>query len=654
MWKARESSIQACGSTICVKYWNIQATLECGAVMDFDRVFINLAILKSNWDNHGNSIIDNFMPIVGRAIQLLPDQEIAEEDLKLKIADFSGLTIPTGALSVLIRRASKEKYGFVTRRDRLFVKNNARLEQFKFEENWQRVQHDIVELKLDFRAFLDSSGRAGRTEIEFDDAFIQTLADVAPRIVGAALRKSNYANDFIADSMHYLVSEYIVCREKEDRPIFKKLMNIAQGALLAELLYYSDESVILRKMATVRVFLDTGVALSILGLGDSHESTSVNELIAMLQKMDAKLCMFSSTYNELHGILTAASVEARRGWRQMRYRPGDVFEYFSRERFQSSDIELYIAQLQDKLKAKGINIEQLPEIINEVHLDVAKLNAYIESEIPEQKQNSRDHDLRVLTAINQIRNGQPKKFIEDCGAIFVTNNSALARSSVKFFNEELGVSDAPVCIPNHVFTMLMWLKSVNKKPNLPSEIVIANAIAALQPSEALWKNYVAEGARLRERGEITENDYIVLARALEAKEVLMELTSGDATAVTAGTVMDVLRRAKEELNAEAERRIGDTDAKRESFFGNLRRWVLVTSKAGVYLLTVFFVGYILINAKIDRVLSPEFTWNYGVSVIGLIIALASVLLGWAFKGTIDKFCDKLACSFSEWLRTKLW
>jgi ABC-type multidrug transport system fused ATPase/permease subunit len=58
--------------------------------------------------------------------------------------------------------------------------------------------------------------------------------------------------------------------------------------------------------------------------------------------------------------------------------------------------------------------------------------------------------------------------------------------------------------------------------------------------------------QLRDDGEVTEEDYAVLRYTVSARRALMEETLGDEDALTLGSVAEILRRAREAMNKEAE------------------------------------------------------------------------------------------------------
>jgi hypothetical protein len=105
---------------------------------------------------------------------------------------------------------------------------------------------------------------------------------------------------------------------------------------------------------------------------------------------------------------------------------------------------------------------------------------------------------------------------------------------------------------DQVFTTLVWLKAVNKMPDLPKEQLVANCYAAITPSEGLWARYVKEADKLKALGTVDEEDYAVLLHSLDARDRLMELTLGQ-DEILQGTVEQVLSTAKEKYTKEISR-----------------------------------------------------------------------------------------------------
>ncbi len=214
-----------------------------------------------------------------------------------------------------------------------------------------------------------------------------------------------------------------------------------------------------------------------------------------------------------------------------------------------------IARLPEKLRSLGIVIEGRPERLVEFQVDESGFEAALESRIGYRNPKARVHDVDCVAAVAQLRRGRHTREVETCGALFVTANVDLARESRAFFQADAPEGSVALCITDYSLGNLLWLKNPTQAPDLPQKLLLADAYAAMQPPDALWKAYLAEIARLEEQGRITRDEYFTLRHSLTAKRTLMDLTAGDAAAFTEGTVAEVLRVAKESLRADLEEQL---------------------------------------------------------------------------------------------------
>ncbi len=345
-------------------------------------------------------------------------------------------------------------------------------------------------------------------------------------------------------TLRYFIYSFIEHTIKNDPEGYDAIDDFVRGAILTESFYYIVPQNITTKFRSVDVYLDTQFLLRALGWADDSMVRPCVELLEMLREAGVQILCFRKTYDEIHGILTAVA-RAPKSPSLTPNRPGDVLDFFARKGMTRADIELEIARLDGSLENIGVkSVVEFPEYVTQLGVDEAKLNRFLDEEILGQSEKAREHDVNCLTAIFRLRLGGTKKYIESCDAIFITTNTALARASTKFFNDEYGVSDAPICMADHVFSMLLWIKAIKKRPDLPKEQLVAIAYAATNPSDELWKKYLSAANQYMSRGGISQDDYALLVHTLNARKYLMEITDGDSDVFVQGTVSDILDRIK--------------------------------------------------------------------------------------------------------------
>ena len=137
----------------------------------------------------------------------------------------------------------------------------------------------------------------------------------------------------------------------------------------------------------------------------------------------------------MQGILDACAVRLQQG--QLRYAYGPTLEYFVEAGKSASDLELMSVRLPEKLKAFGVKVIDLPSFYNaEFQIDERGFEAYLEQNIGYSNPKARVHDVDCISAIARRRRGRESRNVEECGALFVTTNIALARATRQFFQKE--------------------------------------------------------------------------------------------------------------------------------------------------------------------------------------------------------------------------
>lgn len=535
----------------------------------------NLATLKVYWDQTDTDLLSNFMPLVGYAIKTLPNNIVSEDELIERIYQVAEFKIPRAAANILIRRASKSRYRYIYKEGGNYVRNDSAVSHLDFENVRRGISDKFEALKNSFEKYISIEFPHATERLETEYYLFDILYDMTPRLIGNLYdQKAIELVDKLAEdnNAEYRVAKFVEHCHLNDLPSYELIMAFAQGAILSESFFYSNPETVATKLRNVRVFLDTSLVLTILGYSESVFRTPHLELIEILESMNARLCIFDVTLKEIQRIFLAAENARLSTARFTPFRPGDVFDYFMRNGYSPSDIKLEAEKLDERLRRLGFHVENRPPISAALGVDEVKLNEYLNREFGSETpigNLARQHDIDSVTAIYRLRSGEPQKYFESCKAIFVTGNFGLVRAVNAYFKDELGdTSDAPIIIGDRIFTMLMWLKAVDKKPALPRHQIVANSLAAMSPARKLWDNFLQEAQRLAAKGQMTQADYNIMAFSLEARTALMALTEGDQSAVSEGTLLDVLKRSKDLILTETRT---DYEKKLATQNGQLRR-----------------------------------------------------------------------------------
>jgi hypothetical protein len=219
------------------------------------------------------------------------------------------------------------------------------------------------------------------------------------------------------------------------------------------------------------------------------------------------------------------------------------------------------------------------------------------------------------------------------------------------------------CLTDYTLTNLLWLKKPTAAPDLPRKRIIADCYAATRPTEPLWRLYLEEINKLNQRGEVSPEDYYLLRHSLEAESALMDATLDSDKAFTQGTVPEILRvvRANIEAQKQAEvetERASKESAEKEVEAGrrrDVRRRELIKSRADRYASRMVKVieGILLVFVLVPLAFTfpwglPTVTVAWGRYLLALgflvvfILSAAGMIYGTTVRGIADHIESWLA------------
>ncbi len=520
----------------------------------------SLAILKVNWDRLGKDYVENFVPFVAEALRSGTEDVVSLSKLQESLKAGFGLDLPLNPLRHVLQRAAK--HGYVRRESGVFYRNVARCSQINFAQIRESVlsTHDYVVSRV--RGFARTEYSLDWSDDDAASAIQSFLAEHSLKVLYASAEGSPILLRGSPKEAPYIVGALLTRAKNVEPALLDHFTVLVKGYLLANAIYLPDPGRVAQRFRDTKVYFDTSFLVFAAGFAGPERQAPCMELLELLREYGATLCCLKATFDEVRGILDACATRIRSG--RLRDAYGPTIEYFIEVGKTASDVELMSARLAHKLRALGVSVEDKPPYEEEFQIAESSFEAAIEREIGYRNPRARVHDVDCISAVARLRRDRHSYDVETCRAVFVTTNSALAKVTRAFFQKEAPDGAAALCVTDYALGNLLWLKNPTKAPELPQRRLMADAFAAVQPPEDLWKAYLAEIAKLQERNQISADEYYVLRHSLTAKRILMDLTAGDATAFSEGTVSQILEVAKEHLRADLEERLGQEQRKREA------------------------------------------------------------------------------------------
>jgi hypothetical protein len=512
-----------------------------------DRRITTLAILKVNFDRN-QSFIGNFLPFVYHCLAASDAPVVSAPDMQTAVAREFDFELPQAVLRRLL--ASAARAGKVTLESGAYVVNRKELEGCSLDST-------RAEVRRGYRSVLDELMRYVLAEYALDwseqhsDTLMTQYVDgfssdvLAASLTGRAIPPVSSA----LSQDRYAVHRFVAHIAERDQTLFEFLEAVVKGRMLADALFYEvDGREPAGRLDALEVYLDGPLLLDILGYAGPEVRAPVAELIEMLRRRGAVLRCFTHSASEAQEILDVAASRVWTGSAPERFH-GDVVSYLVKTGRTRSDIELMSSRLERDLLRAGIQTVGTPPRNIALQPDEERLDDMLQRRISYTNPVARRRDVDSLTAVHRLRNGRTFRDLADSVAVFVTRNYGVFRVSSEFFAVIGHQRRIPYCVDDASFTVLVWLHEPLSAPSLPRERIVADAYSALNPSDTLWRAYNDEIERLRAAGTLDDDDVRLLWLADESRRSLMDLTLGDVEAFTAGTVAQILERARETASA---------------------------------------------------------------------------------------------------------
>lgn len=630
-------------------------------------VITALAILKVNHDEMRQDYIGNFVPMVCECLRCMTSDIISLPDLQEEFRKRFGIKLPQHVLKTLLKRLRDKKCVILDKSCYRINREELNKEQFR---QFSTVQRQVIEgYEALIRRLVEyASKRLGSswTHAEAEAAIEEFMEDWQIKFDWSGGRRVLQSETH--KEARYIVASFLRELQEQCAPEFAFFETIFQGHMLANAIYLPEPNQALKKFKATEVYFDTAFLICSLGYAGEPRKAPCIELLQLLNKTGAHLRCFEHTRDEIRGVLDACAAKIRNN--QLRDAYGQTMEYFITKGYKASDIELFSAQLERNLEQLGIKVVPKPDYNNRLFIiDEPALSSYLGEHVSYRNPQAKDRDVDSISAIYRLRKGRKSRFIEECGAVFVTTNYALAHACREFFSADYEGGNVPAVITDQYLTNVLWLKTPTEAPDLPRKRIIADCYAATQPDERLWQKYLDEINRLQQFGNVTAEDYYVLRYSIEARQALMDLTRGQEEAFTEGTVEEILeivhaqirKEAEEKLERERElRRAAEAEVAAGITRENLRRMNIRNRSLKISLRIIWILKGVIMALMVCVTLytfpwdlpRPRTGWaRYALTLLEVLLMVLTVynlMYGTAVKDILRKLEAAIAQRLESW------
>ena len=497
--------------------------------------------------DRGNDYIDSFWPFVVSAFPSATDTSVSFEDLQKLIEVKTTLRIPLHSLTTIIKRAKRK--GFVSESKHACSLTESGYEYQKKMEIMPDVQQRINASVDDLKQFLSKNTKivmsseetAARLETFIRNNIEYFLQFVIPNTATAPDRSVIEAEQ----PVEFAIMKYLIDVEQSKPEVFTTLKDMICGSIISYLLQSESFLEADRCIKRTRVFLDTNIVFSVLGLHFPEFNSPAQELFQLLKREKIfDMAVFDFTIQEMIRVLS------RYASNEHCYLPNikvaTIFSSLRSQGWTASRVKQFIVRIEDELVKRGITV-----VTTGINLDRYDLDADAANKLKEYKKFqgawSQGHDLEAIRQIKQLRRHEVRK-IEEAKCLFLTADAGLAKYN---YHECQHHASATVCevIPDRLMANLLWLKNPKLLADVPLRTIISMHSRDMFIDRNLWETFHNTVTTLREDGRIVDEDIAILLFDQQLAEHLQSCTT-QADASKPQWVLTQVGEAKKRLDAQ--------------------------------------------------------------------------------------------------------
>lgn len=530
----------------------------------YSKTITSLAILRVNWEINRKDYIDNFVPFI---LNLVFKNSYDVIDLTTLREDFKkeyGLILPLAPLVVILKRAVKQ--GYLVKKEHQYLPVLNRIVDDNFSLISQNQERKLNQVVAEFKNFTKNKFEI---TISTEEAEAYLLKFLRNEDLNTIFNTGTIENLFVTpaipksleDRSRYLVAKFLEEIWKNNHTIFSFVSDLVTGQMLAHTILNPDIQNYQGKLKGQNFYLDIAFLFSLSGVDGDEFKDIYQELVDALKESGASLFTFRHTFDEFTSILESDLRALVRGDIDFEKANRSLRSFILNEET-SLGIETIINTAEAKFNKIGILIIDSPDWKNTSQDQIAEpeLRAIIVKKYKDrdplfkeiEKEYTIQKDIDSISAIQRLRRNHRPKSLSSAHHTLITGNPTLASACNAFVNQD-GNFTIPPCLHHLFIGTLLFLEMPTRVTKINEKKLMADAYAAMKPSEELLKKYWTLIDDLSKKGDIKPDDYIFLKSSTVARSMLQEKTLGSVGSLTAKTPKEILFDIDSHAKSEAQK-----------------------------------------------------------------------------------------------------
>lgn len=333
--------------------------------------------------------------------------ELPEGELVNAIKNEFGITIPRGVVKIATGILLSQK---IIEKSYVYRLVNCTIDIKAFEDQMDTLKSNEQMLLLSIKKYLYDKYNQDWD----DDRIIRALSSlltVSDYNASVALfSKNDIEVEPVLYSDEYFVKRYLQWIIETKDICFNHVLQIVKGIIIFIGISQADDLDAKKKNTGTKFFIDTKLALRILGYSNQANVQASKELVRLIQDTyGGKICIFGRTIEEVHNALSKASEDVKAGC----FTDLEMYQFCLVNNYNSMDFSIDAENINLILTQNGITIEEdvnwNVELVRKHTLDIESLIKYISKMHPKWKESSIKNDVYNINQINILRKSNYSK-----------------------------------------------------------------------------------------------------------------------------------------------------------------------------------------------------------------------------------------------------
>ena len=274
--------------------------------MEFRRLITNLSIVQSNLEDAKADYLDSFLPFLITLINKKKYASFGNRDVETIAKDFEnefGIAIKHYPTVTLIKRC--KKLGVIKEEGNSFYVDYNLANKYDITSKVSEHERNTEMLFTKMQSwFKDKYNHV--CEVDQIDAALAVYLETFDRdLIRAGLYNIKLPEIQEKKKLVYLIDNFVIDSFNNDVDMFQRILNFTIGHMLTTLLFVKDSgekvNAYQSKLRKVKIYLDTGFLLSVLGMDGKYRKEVCLDLIQISEAL-VRICYCDITSYELDGV----------------------------------------------------------------------------------------------------------------------------------------------------------------------------------------------------------------------------------------------------------------------------------------------------------------------------------------------------------------